>query len=88
MATNPQEIQLTEEQKQALAELADETGRAWPVVFAEALRTYRAGEEEVPDDTYNESAYDALKRVGLIGCIEGGPSDLSTNGVHGRVRRQ
>lgn len=26
-----------------------------------------------------ESAYDAFKRAGLIGCIKDGPSDLSTN---------
>jgi hypothetical protein len=26
-----------------------------------------------------ESAYDAFRRAGLIGCIKDGPSDLSTN---------
>lgn len=26
-----------------------------------------------------ESAYEAFKRAGLIGCVKGGPSDLSTN---------
>jgi hypothetical protein len=31
------------------------------------------------EHTQEESAYDAFKRAGLIGCIKDGPSDLSTN---------
>lgn len=80
MATNSQDIQLNDEQKQALAMLEQQTGRPWAVVFAEALQNYRSEVEYSGNGgAYDESAYEALNRGGLIGCIETGPSDLSTN---------
>ncbi len=80
MATNSQDIQLNDEQKQALAALEQETGRPWAVVFAEALQNYRSEVEGLVDSgACNESAYEALNREGLVGCIGTGPSDLSTN---------
>jgi hypothetical protein len=80
MATNSQDIQLNDEQKRDLAALEQQTGRPWAVVFAEALRSYRTQVEDSGNGgTHDESAYEALSREGLIGCVEGGPSDLSTN---------
>jgi len=81
MATNPQEIQLSDEQKRQLAEAADRAGKPWPEVFSDALGAHRPPLQTGTDGGSNEqeSLYDALKRDGLIGCIKGGPSDLSTN---------
>jgi hypothetical protein len=77
MATTPNEILLSAEQQQQLAALANSADKPWQQVFAEALAAY------VPvDPTGNggaESFFDAASRLGLIGCLEGGPADLSTN---------
>ena len=79
MATNPQHIQLTDEQRKQLSELAEQTGKPWTQVFSEALRSYHPNSDESTDAAEGDSAYDSLKHAGLIGCIEGGPPDLSTN---------
>jgi hypothetical protein len=42
----------------------------------EALESY-LGEAPAP-----RSAYDLAKEAGVIGCVRGGPSDLSTNRKH------
>lgn len=39
--------------------------------------------DALPDNsTENESFFEAASRLGFIGCIEGTPSDLSTNKKH------
>lgn len=76
MSTSPDQIALTAEQKERLARLADQTGKPWDVVLGEALARYPH------DQTSNgagESFYDAAMRMGLIGCVSGGPADLSVN---------
>jgi hypothetical protein len=78
MSTSPDEIDLTAEQKQRLAEIADQTGKAWDEVLAEALEAYRS-QRQTADVNGGESFYDAALRLGLIGCVAGGPPDLSTN---------
>ncbi len=78
MAIDPNQIQLTEELKEQLARKAEETGRPWTEVFSEAVRTYRPPRTENAG-AEDESLYDSMNRHGLIGCIKGGPSDLSTN---------
>jgi predicted DNA-binding protein len=45
-------------------------------VVREALENFL---QTVPAST---SAYDLAKEAGLIGCVRGGPSDLSTNRKH------
>jgi hypothetical protein len=35
-----------------------------------------------PDLTTGETLFDAFDKAGLIGCIKGAPSDLSTNPRH------
>ena len=72
------EITLSDEQRRQLAQAAQEIGKPWEVVFADALRSYRchSPKDETPE---GESLYDSLLRHGLIGCIKGGPPDLSTN---------
>ena len=81
MAVDPNYIQLTPEQQKRLAELANETGKPWPEVFSEALRSYRPARDD-KDDAHEESLFDSLCRRGLVGCIKDAPADLSTNPKH------
>jgi hypothetical protein len=78
MAIDPREITLSDEQRRELARVADQSGKPWEEVFAEALGSYRrqGPRNETGED---ESLYHSLQRHGLIGCIKGGPPDLSTN---------
>ena len=49
-------------------------------VVRRAFEEYEAGHDgsrEIPAE--DESAYAAFVRAGVIGCVKGGPSDLSTN---------
>jgi len=77
MAIDPQQIELTLEQKQSLAAKAEQTGKPWPQVLAEALSHY-APQAPQPDTEYaDESFYDSMRD--LIGIVKDAPPDLSTN---------
>ena len=78
MAIDPREITLSDEQRRELARTAERTGKPWEEVFAEALRSYRC-QPSRNETGQDESLYHSLERHGLIGCIKGGPPDLSTN---------
>jgi hypothetical protein len=77
MSTSPDQIRLTAQQKERLARLADELGKPWDRVLFEALDLY--GPAATHGRNGNESFYDAAFHRGLIGCVSGGPPDLSTN---------
>ncbi|MBX9787446.1 MAG: hypothetical protein K2Y37_00895 [Pirellulales bacterium] len=77
MSTSPDQIILTPEQRVQLARLADQTGRAWNEVLAEALSLLDHNNR--PQVANVESVYEALVRLGLLGSIKGAPPDLSTN---------
>lgn len=68
----------TDAQKERLARLADEFGKSWDTVLVEALASY---EPKAPSASKNgsESFYEAAATLGLIGCVQGGPVDPSTN---------
>jgi hypothetical protein len=78
MSVSPNQINLTAQQREHLARLAEQTGRSWQEVLDEALAAYRAG-VRTPGTNGGESFYEAAARLGLIGCVRGGPPDLSTN---------
>jgi hypothetical protein len=78
MSTSPEQITLTPEQKERLAHIADAMGKPWGEVLTEALATYRS-EPRIDHGNGQESFYEAATRFGLIGCVKGGPRDLSTN---------
>lgn len=78
MSISADSIALSEEQKQYVARLAERTGKPWGEVLSEALATYRARTETTVGGN-EESFFDAATRLGLIGCIKGGPPDLSTD---------
>jgi len=54
------------------------SGRPESVLVREALEKY------LGEDTPSQSAYSLARNAGLIGCVRGGPSDLSTNREHFR----
>jgi hypothetical protein len=78
MATDPRQIQLTPEQQRQVASLADQSGKPWPDLLAEALSLHvpTAGDSQVNG---TESLYDALKADGYLAAAIGGPHDKSTN---------
>lgn len=78
MATDPRDIQLTDEQRKLLAKLAEETGRPVSKLIDELLATSKR-----PRRTPREgrSFLDAMKECGLVGAMDG-PGDLSTNPAH------
>lgn len=80
MAVDPIQIQLTAAQQAELAKLSDATGKPWTAVLNEALATYREeGVVKMNGERASESFLAAADRLGLIGCLAGGPADLSTN---------
>lgn len=78
MATFPEQIELTAAQRERLATLAEQTGKPWEAILGEALASYDP-QSEATEKNGSESFYDAAARLGLIGCVQGGPPDLSTN---------
>jgi len=59
-----------------LAYTADAAGKPWDEVLAETISAYRP-ERNGERHNGQESFYQA--RLGLIGCVQGGPPDLSSN---------
>jgi hypothetical protein len=79
MSIDPHSISLSDAQRQQLADLADQSGRPWPEVLAEAISSYRP--KAAANGNGAESFSAAAQRLGLLGCVEG-PADLSTNPAH------
>jgi len=78
MASDPREIQLTPEQRERLAALAEQSGRPWnellETMFANVRPHSATGEGK-------RSLYDALQARGMVGALRG-PGDLSTHPKH------
>ena len=53
--------------------VAARTGKRESVLIREALDQHLPPSDDLP------SAYDVARKLGIIGCIKGGPRDLSTN---------
>jgi hypothetical protein len=80
MATDPHSIQLTPEQLALLGQFSVRTGKPPEEVLSDALEQYRPDPTNAStEDVRAESLYDKLARKRLIGCLSGGPPDLSTN---------
>ncbi len=69
MAIDPQQIELNDEQRKALARVAEQTGRPWSEVLSEALRRSRPSVSPSMGQEPQGSPYDALKSDGLIGIV-------------------
>ena len=66
-------IRLSEEVQENLAALVQSTGKTESDVVREALMEYCCKHSATP------SCYVLAKNAGLIGCMKGGPRDLSKN---------
>lgn len=73
MAARRLSIRLPESVQEQLKELVKATGMTESEVVRAALADYWEKQDLGP------SCYDVAKKAGLIGCIKGGPPDLSTN---------
>jgi hypothetical protein len=78
MSTLPDPYQLTGDQQAQLANLAEQLGQPRSQVLDAALAVYGSGTQTSTRGEH-ESFYDAASRLGLLGCVDGGPPDLSTN---------
>ena len=80
MTIDPAQIELTPEQKERLAALAERTGRPYADIVDEWLASVSLSQEngEHQSGQTPRTAYEAFAAVGAIGCFSG-PSDLSTN---------
>lgn len=77
MAINPEEIKLTPEQRERLAQIAEQSGQPWQDLLERVLGKLPGQQPNGP--VGKKSAYDLLNEAGLIGCIGGGPADVSSN---------
>ena len=89
MNIDPQTIELDEQQRAELAALSEQFGKPWSAVQSEALADYRERHpmarwrgKPIPKVAPGENFLEAAERLGLIGCISGGPAELSTNPAH------
>jgi predicted DNA-binding protein len=69
-------IRISEKMIKRLKKQADAKGRSESALVREALENYLEGV------TAPSSAYDLARSAALIGCVSGGPSDLSSNRKH------
>jgi hypothetical protein len=80
MSVDPNQISLSDDQRRVLATAADQTGLPWQTVFDQAIvPLVRSTPSNGAGAAPNETAYETLSRLGLIGCIDGTPPDLSSN---------
>ena len=79
MSTDPQQIDLTDDLRRLLATAADHTGLPWEIVLQQAVTPLLPSTPQQTESSSAETPYAKLSRLGLIGCIEGTPPDLSTN---------
>ena len=86
---DPGQIELTPEQRNRLALLAEQTGRDWTelvdelldaIPFAPSLPPATASETN-GERLRERTLYDVLSERGILGCFDG-PTDLSTNPKH------
>lgn len=76
MSVDPAQIELTDEQKRRVAELAERTGLPWADILSEALRHWRPQNGfPATDQPTDATFYDAMKDV--IGIMKDAPPDLS-----------
>jgi predicted DNA-binding protein len=76
MSSDRLSIRLPEELQRNLAETSARTGRSESQLVRDALAEFLSREERPP------TCFDLATAAGLIGCIDSGLGDLSTNASH------
>jgi len=83
MATDDQPVRLTAEQLRLLGEWSARTGKPPQELLAEALGEFHpTANPQVANGKHGETLSQRLSRKGMLGCLSGGPADLSTNPDH------
>jgi hypothetical protein len=82
MVTDPQDLQLTDAQREFLVKVAEEQGRPAQELLADLLSPARLPRWSGTREPTVESAHDLGQRLGLFAALEDGPTDLSTNPRH------
>ncbi|MEX0937737.1 MAG: hypothetical protein WDZ59_07730 [Pirellulales bacterium] len=75
MVTDPKQIELSPEMKEAIALKAEQVGRPWDEVLWDAIRLSPPSRPVAREA--GGSFYEAMRD--LIGIVKDAPSDLSTN---------
>jgi hypothetical protein len=80
MAIESYDVSLSPDVWKLLNGLSSNMGKPPAEVVADALRQYESGEQKHEcGNGHPNSVYESLQEGGFLGCIEGGPADLSTN---------
>ena len=83
MESSANTIELTDREVEILRILSVDTGKTLQEIVRDAIENYQSQLGAARhDNPPTETLFDALNRQGLIGCLSGGPSDLSTNPIH------
>jgi hypothetical protein len=70
MATNPDDIRLSEEQKRLIAERADRNGKPWQTVLQEALASESATGDEGLDTEFMDWCAEQVRGKDVISLAE------------------
>lgn len=83
METRGYQIELSSQDGEMLRELAANTGKSAQEIVSSAIRQYQESVKTPPEPAIDgKSLFDMLNEQGLIGCLKGGPADLSTNPIY------
>lgn len=77
----PYQIELTPAEFALLRNLSADTGKTMHELVSEALQQY-APDVRRTNGEHKSTLLERLNRKGLVGCLRGGPPDLSTNPIH------
>ena len=66
-------VRIEESLRDKLDSIAESAGKTESDIVRDAIEDYVSRNGPVA------TAYDAFKKAGVIGCVKGGPKDLSTN---------
>jgi len=79
MSIDINNIKLTMEQRQQLAQLSEHTGLSPSELINNFLKQFPVPEENANGNAQRRTLYDAFAEDGSIGMVKGGPTDVSTN---------
>lgn len=83
MATDSYQIELSPQQFQVLGDIAARTHVSREQVLSSAIEQYQQSlDRNQAAENETLSLAERMRRSGLLGCLNGGPTDLSTNPAH------
>lgn len=79
MATNPDDIRLTRQQQELIAEIVDQTAIPWTVILQDAIEGFALTLANSESGQPSRTLYDAFAAKGLVGCIRSGREQLRSD---------